>query len=362
MSFDYDLNKSLVSKLYADADAAVPGDATYLVDEFVNRWGQNALSVAIALQISPLVRQILDTLGPEDMPALLECIDEGSWTALDHAAICPDTNYYARLKELMGNRNLKVKMAPSTSFLRKTAELSRKVSNFRFNFLDPQNRLHQLTSAQAIERIPFSVKPERLDYFTYGTPEVLFEMWNHVSVMAIKGAPYIVEDEEELTQYFDFVERVIAEGIIPEIAFKKITHSDGKNPVEVGIGVVAVADIPANRIIMEYGGRYVIEDEAHNCSYYRYEILHGSFYIDGEEIRTPGSTLNHGPPNVHVVRIVLPGRIVLALKTLRPIKAGEEILHSYGPDNFAYSDAPAQLAPIAIKNFLKKLNPFSTSC
>lgn len=360
MSFDYSLNKSLIDKLYQHADHALLGAASHLVSEPVNRLGQSALSVAIALRIEPLVRQILDCLVSEDMNDLMGCIDEGSWTALDHAAICPESNYYARLKELMGNRSYKQQMAPSTSFLRKAAELSRtrlSQSQFKFNFIDAKNHLHRLTCKAAVEQIPFSVKPERLDYFTYGTPEVLFEIWNHMAVMASRGKPYLVNDAEELSQYFDFVDQVVENGIIPEIAFKMITHNDDGNPVDVGMGIVALEAIPANKILMEYGGRYIIEDESHNHSYYRHEIMHGSYCIEGEQVRTPGATLNHGFPNVKIVKIVLPGRVILALKTLVPIRADQEICLTYGPDNFAYSDTPVKLTPKSVREFLRRYPP-----
>lgn len=360
MSFEYSINENLIPGLRDLADDARLGQARHLVSDPINDWGQNALSVAIALKADDLVRQMLDCLVPEDMRALFECVDEGYWTALDHAAIRPDANYYRRLKELIGDRSYKEPMATSASFLRKTAELSRKPlseKKFTFNILDGSNALQTVTNAAALQKIPFADKPARLDYFSYATPEVLFEMWNHMAGMAIHYKPYVMNNAEDLAGYSEFVERVLKTGTIPEIAFKVITHDDAENPVDVGVGIVALQDIPAGKIVMEYGGRCLQEDESHNNSFYRYEFMQGSFCMEGKDIRTPGATLNHSFPNVKVVKIVLPGRIVLALKTLVPILKGQEVRHTYGHDNFAYCEKRIELAPRAAGMFLKRYPP-----
>lgn len=363
MSFDYSVNKDYIPFLRDLADETVAGEARHLVANPINDWGQTPLSLAIALRkVDDLVQQMLDCLSSDDMPALLDCYDLGGWNALDHAAIRTDTNFYARLKELIKIKSYKETIALSSSFLRKIAGCARQAwgsESFYFNMVDEAGTVHKLNGQELLHRFPFvgDHKPTHFSYFPCAKPEVLFEMWNHIAVKSIQGNGYAITSEEDLAGYFDFVERVYHAKYIPEIALQEITHDDLNRPVNVGGGVVALQAIPAGKIIMEYGGEYLQEDQCHSGSHYVFDLLGESFGLEGLYHRTPACMLNHSFPNIKVIRITLPGRVTLAMKTLYPIMPGEQLRISYGIDNYSLSPKQVELAPKALREFLQKHPP-----
>ena len=356
MSFDYSINKEFLPHLQQFADFVEPGKARHLVSVRMNDCGQSALSMAIALKADDLFQKIIDYLVPADMPALMACTDLGEWTALHHAAV-NSSNAYSRLKTLLGHKKYKQPMSHSPSFLRKISGLSKRAPQFCFNVLE-EGKLRALSAEHTLRTFPFEIHPPKsLSYFPRGTPEILFEMWvQRVGQVSSNSFP-ITSTPDQQKEYSNFVERVYQRGIVPEIALTVITHDDLNLRANVGAGIVAIKAIAEGSIIAEYGGEYKHADGMEPGNSYIYEILAESFCFDGQTLRSPGSMFNHSFPNARVIVIPLPGRMTLAFKAIAPIKAGEQILISYGRTYFKNAPVVSELAPKSLNVFLEQFPP-----
>ena len=346
---------TLLAELTLLSEIAVPGHASFLIETRLNDLGQSPLSLAIALRLDDLAADMIAKLTPDNTQVILSSKDLAGWTVLDHAAVWGDA-FYKQLKSLFGNKSYKHNYTLSPSFLRKICGTSRRSFSFRFHVYDKQGKLETLSEIELLKKFPFKNPLQGYSYFPKSTPECMYAMWEDMAQSNLDNDPTVENCEDDLNAYYHFVETTAKTGVVNEIALKIITHNDRGQPVNVGGGIVALQDIPAGKIFMEYAGDYIHTYQG-NKSLYAFESVEDTFCVDAERICSPGAMMNHGWPNAKIVRIALPGRIALAVKALFPIKTGDEIRITYGIDCANFFNEAVDLAPLAVDTFLEN-HPF----
>ena len=201
-------------------------------------------------------------------------------------------------------------------------------------FVVVREGIEELLTASALER-RFSIKYNPQIEFAAKKDFVKIER----KVLKYRMKQYLEREQIWLGAYF---KKEILDPAVPPVELRWIDET-------IGWGVFAARDLPAMHYIGEYAGlvRGKKSADSKNAYCFQYTVVQGEttrLTIDAKDQGGIVRFINHSDtPNLDSSLATIENLSHVVLYTLRPIKKGEQLCYSYGPDYWKKRGKPKKL-------------------